>query len=256
MIETIDYSPAPQLMHDRTVLITGAGDGIGRAVSLALAHQGATVVLLGRTGDKLAKVSDEIVSSGAPQPAILEADLEKLTWDEYLALAEALKNEFGRLDGLLHNASILGDRAPIEHYDPMTWHRVMHVNVGAAFLLTRATLDLLKQSPDPAILFTSSGVGRSGRAFWGAYAVSKFATEGFMQVLADEMTGMRINCINPGPTRTSMRAAAFPGEDPKNPAEPETLVNAYLYLLGPDSAGISGRSFDAQGAGAAKPQQR
>lgn len=256
MIETIDYSPSPQLMQQRTILVTGAGDGIGRAVSRALADHGATVILLGRTGSKLEKVSDEIVASGAPQPAILEADLEKLTWDDYLALAETLKTEFGQLDGVLHNAGILGDRAPIEHYDPMTWHRVMHVNVGAAFLLTRALLDLLKESSDPAIVFTSSGVGRTGRAFWGAYAVSKFATEGFMQVLADEMTGMRINCINPGATRTSMRAAAYPGEDPKKPADPESLVNAYLYLLGPASAGISGRSFDAQAAGASKPQQR
>ncbi|MDH3647862.1 MAG: YciK family oxidoreductase [Gammaproteobacteria bacterium] len=248
-IETINYEPPENVMRDRVVLVTGAGGGVGRAVSRALAQYGATVILFGRTKTKLETLNDEIVAAGAvSQPAILEADLEHLTWDDYLALAETLENEYGRLDGLLHNASILGDRSPIEHFDPMTWHRVMHINLSAPFLMTRALLPLLKKAVDPSLVFTSSSVGRIGRAFWGAYAVSKFGTEGLMQVLADETSDadLRINCINPGATKTPMRTAAYPGEDPMIPATPESLVSNYLYLLGPASHGISGRTFNAQ----------
>lgn len=253
-IETIDYTPPESLMSGRVVLVTGAGSGIGRVVAMALAQHGATVVLLGRSRNKLEAVNDQIVAAGSAKPAIIEADLEKLTWDDYLSLASTLDTEFGRLDGLLHNAAVLGDRSPIEHYDTMTWHRVMHVNSSAQFLMTRALLPLMKKAEDPAILFTSSSVGRTGKAYWGAYAVSKFATEGLMQVLADEMQELRANCINPGATRTAMRAAAFPGGDPGAPAEPASLVSSYLYLLGPDSRGITGRSFDAQPV--ARPAER
>ncbi|NNF66275.1 MAG: YciK family oxidoreductase [Gammaproteobacteria bacterium] len=249
-IEYIDYEPPSGIMNDRVVMVTGAGAGIGRAVAIALAKYGATVLLMGRTKAGLESVHDEILSENAPRPAILEADLERLTWDDYVAMAKMLEEEFGRLDGLLHNASILGDRSPIEHYDPMTWHRVMHINLGAQFLMTRALLPVLKSASDPSLLLTSSSVGRTGKAYWGAYAVSKFGTEGLMQVLSDEMEAdqLRVNCINPGATKTAMRTAAFPGGDPKNPPPPETLVNNYLYLLGPASKGISGRTFDAQGS--------
>ena len=256
MIDSIHYEPGSAVMDERIVLVTGAGSGIGRAVSLALAQFGAKVVLFGRTRSSLETLSDKIVAMGAPQPSILHADLEKLTWDDYLSMATTLDEEFGRLDGLLHNAGILGDRSPIEHYDPMTWHRVMHVNLSAPFLMTRALLPLLKKSQDPALLFTSSGVGRTGRAFWGAYAVSKFGTEGLMQVLADELGDVRVNCINPGPTKTAMRTAAYPAEDPKKPAEPASLASAYLYLLGPDSHGITGQTFDAQSSDTSIPAQR
>lgn len=245
-IQNIDYTPPENIMAGRTILVTGAGGGIGRAVSTALAQYGATVILSGRNKTRLETVYDEIVANGSSKPAIIEADLEKLTWDDYLSMATMLAEEYGCLDGLLHNAAMLGDRSPIEFYDTMTWHRVMHVNVSAQFLMTRALLPVIKRSDDPAILLTSSSVGRTGRAFWGAYAVSKFATEGLMQVLADESKDIRINCINPGATKTSMRNAAFPGGDPADPAEPETIVAGYLYLLGPDSKGISGQTFDAQ----------
>ena len=159
-----------------------------------------------------------------------------------------MQEEFGRLDGLVHNASILGDRFSIEQYDAVTWQRVMHVNVTAAFALTQVMLPLLKASDDASVVFTSSGVGRVGKAHWGAYAASKFATEGLSQVLADEHrhSHLRSNCINPGGTRTGMRLAAYPAEDRDALKTPEEILAAYIYLLGPDSAGFTGQSIDAQ----------
>ncbi len=251
MIETIDYTPRPQVMDGRIVLVTGATSGIGRSVAIGLAEQGASVVLLGRSREKLASACEAIESGPGPAPMGVEADFEKMRWDDHLKLAADLNERFGRLDGLLHNAALLGERAPLAHYDPMTWHRVMHVNVSAAFLLTRALLPVLRKSDDAAMVFTSSSVGRKGKAYWGAYAVSKFATEGLMQVLAEEMdnTNVRVNALNPGKTRTKMRATAYPGEDPASVPTPESHLASYLYLLGPASRGVNGKTFDVQAPG-------
>jgi NAD(P)-dependent dehydrogenase (short-subunit alcohol dehydrogenase family) len=160
-----------------------------------------------------------------------------------------IENEFGRLDGLLHNASILGPRTPLEQLSGDNFMRVMHVNVNAMFMLSSTLLPLLKLSEDASVAFTSSSVGRKGRAYWGAYAVSKFATEGLMQVMADELDGIanvRANSINPGATRTAMRAQAYPGENPATRPLPEEIMPLYLYLMGPDSKGVNGQAFDAQ----------
>ena len=178
-------------------------------------------------------------------------DLEKALASDYDQLADAVSKRFGRLDGLLHNAGLLGTLSPIEHYDVPTWCRVMHVNVTAAFALTQVLLPALKQSPDASVLFTSSSVGRRGRAYWGAYAVSKAATEGFMQVLAAEVeniTSIRVNSLNPGRVRTMMRRQAYPAEDINTVPMPETVIAPYVALLGPASRGITGRMFDAQPA--------
>lgn len=243
------YVPAPGSHRDRVVLVTGAGDGIGRALSRALAAQGATVVLLGRTQRKLEAVYDEIVAAGHAQPALMPFNLETATAVEYDALHDALAAEFGRLDGLAHVAAILGHRSPIEHYDVPTWCRVLHVNLTAAFVLTRITLPLLRQSTDASVVFTSSGEGRRGGAYWGAYAVSKWGTEGLMQVLAHELAGttrIRANSVDPGPVRTRMRLEAFPAEDNAALAAPEAVTPPYLYLLGPDSTGVNGAALDCQ----------
>ncbi len=248
-IEPRSYVPASASHAGRVVLVTGAGDGIGRAVALALAAQGASVALLGKTHRKLEATYDAIVAAGGPQPALLPFNLETAGAPEYDALHTALDREFGRLDGLAHIAGILGTRSPIEHYDVPTWCRVLHVNLTAAFILTQVTWPLLKRSDDASVVFTSSGVGRRGRAYWGAYAVSKFGTEGLMQVIAHEVEGtaaIRCNCVNPGPVKTGLRLQAYPAEDRSLLRESAEVTAAYLYLLGPDSSGVSGQSFDCQ----------
>ena len=243
------YESRPGLLADRIILVTGAGDGIGRTAAKALATHGATVVLSGRTLSKLERVYDEIEANGDPQPALVPVDFSLAGRHEYEQLANTIESEFGRLDGILHNASLLGDITPLEMYDPETWDTVMKVNLRAPFLLTQALLPLLKQSPDASVVFTTSSVGRRARAFWGAYAISKSGIEGLSQMLADELmniSNIRVNCINPGATRTSMRAAAYPGEDPESLKMPEEIMPLYLYLMGPDSKGITGQSLDAQ----------
>ena len=244
------HAPAPQEFAGRVVMVTGAGSGIGRAVSLSLAQAGAQVILLGRTVKKLEAVHAEIGKLGAPEASIVPLDLEKALAADYEAVAAAIEQRYGRLDGLLHNAALLGTLTPIEQYEVPLFMRVMHVNVTAAFVLTQYLLPLLKKSGDAAVLFTSSGVGARGRAYWGAYAVSKFAVEGLTQVLAPELestSNVRVNIIDPGKVRTAMRRAAYPSEDQQTLPTPESLTAPYLALLGPASKGITGGRFPAQG---------
>lgn len=241
-----NYLPRANLLQGRVILVSGAGAGIGAEAARTCARFGATVVLVGRTQKKLEAVYDAIVAAGGPQPAIFVMDFAKAQGDDYQNLHDGLEQEFGRLDGLLNNASVLGARSPIEHHDIKTWLETIHINLNAPFILTKTLLPLLHKSADASIVFTSSGVGRKGKAFWGAYAVSKFGTEGLMQTLADELTNIRVNCINPGATRTAMRKAAYPGEDPNRLKTPADIMAPYLYLLGPDSKGLTGRSIDCQ----------
>jgi len=248
-VDPRDYAYPHDILRERIILVTGASDGIGKALALHAASRGAQVILHGRNSAKLEKVYDEIEAlDGAPRPSIAVMDLASANAESYMTLAQSLGDEFGRLDGLVHNAGILGERYSIEQYDAVLWQTVMHVNVTAVFAMTQVLLPLLHAAPDPSVVFTSSGVGRTGKAFWGAYAVSKFAIEGFSQVLADEHRHgkLRANCVNPGPTRTRMRQAAYPAEDRDALKRPEEILAPYVYLLGPDSAGITGGSFDAQ----------
>jgi NAD(P)-dependent dehydrogenase (short-subunit alcohol dehydrogenase family) len=243
------HQPRADELRGRVIAITGAGDGIGRAVAIACAGAGAEVVLLGRTVRKLEAACDAIEASGASHPVIAPLDLERAVAADYDAVAAAIEQRFGRLDGLLHNAGLLGDLSPIEHYDVPLWCRVMHVNVTAAFALTQVLLPALRASPDASVLFTSSSVGRRGRAYWGAYAASKAAVEGLAEVLADECAGtthVRVNTINPGGTRTAMRRRAYPSEAPDGVPPPESITVPYVCLLGPASRGVTGRRFDAQ----------
>lgn len=244
-----NYTPAPNLLRDKIIVVTGAGDGIGRVAAKSFAQHGATVVLLGRTMAKLEKVYDEIEADGGPKPAIFPINLEGAAEKDYIDLSDALNEEFGRVDGLLHNASELGERTPIANYAPDAWQRVMQVNVNAPFFLTQALLPLLEQADQASIVFTSSGVAFQGRAFWGAYAASKAAQENLMQTLADELDGtgnIRANSINPGATRTRMRASAYPAENPATLPTPEEHMPLYLYVMGSDSAAINGQSFSAK----------
>ncbi len=243
------YQPQSDSLQGRIILMTGASDGLGRATAELAAACGATLILLGRSAKKLEVVADAIEAAGHTSPRLHAMDFSTAVWNDYLALAHTLADEFGHLDGLLNNAGILGDRAPLLHYDAMTWQKVMTVNLTAPFLLTRACLGLLGQSQGASVVFVSSGVGRKGYAHWGAYAVSKFGIEGLSQVLAEETadnTHIRVNALNPGAVRTGMRQAAYPAEDPNRLPAPADIAPAFVWLLGPDSASHTGKSFDAQ----------
>jgi len=244
-----DYTARPDLLAGRIILVTGAGRGIGAAAARAYAAHGATVLLLGKTEANLIEVYDQIEAAGHPQPVVIPFNLETAEPHHYGELAALIETQFGRLDGLLNNASIIGPRTPLDQLSGEHFMRVMHINVNATFLLTSTLLPLLRLSSDASIAFTSSSVGRKGRAHWGAYGVSKFATEGLMQTLADELEGVapiRSNSINPGATRTAMRALAYPAENPQDNPAPEDIMPVYLYLMGPDSAGVNGQAFNAQ----------
>ncbi|AML58411.1 hypothetical protein AXX16_2714 [Serratia rubidaea] len=242
------YNPKHDLLDQRIILVTGAGDGIGREAALTYARFGAQLVLLGRTESKLLAVRDEIAAQGGAPALTVTLDLLHATQEQCRQVAADLADKLPRLDGVLHNAGLLGDIVPMAEIDMVMWHNVMQVNVNATFMLTQALLPLLLKSPAGSLIFTTSSVGRMGRASWGAYAVSKFATEGMMQVLAEEYKSrhLRVNCINPGGTRTSMRASAFPHEDKNKLKTPADIMPLYLYLMGDDSRRKTGMSFDAQ----------
>ncbi len=250
------YRPCADILENRIILVTGAGDGLGRVAALTYAHFGATVILLGRTIRKLEATYDDIIAAQRAQPAIFPMDLAGATPKDYRDMAERIEENFGRLDGLLLNAGILGGLSPIEHYDPRDWLTVMQVNVNSPVFMVQACLPLLRNSDNASVLFTTSKVGRNGRAHWGAYAASKFATEGVTQVLSQELetTSIRVNCLNPGPVRTRMRADAYPAEDPLSLPTPEEVMGAYLYLMDPTTTPVQGQSVDAwRGRQAARP---
>ncbi|MDE1331168.1 YciK family oxidoreductase [Vibrio aestuarianus] len=244
----MDYSVSADALKDKVILITGSGDGIGKQAAISYAAHGATVILLGRTVKKLEQTYDEIEAAGYPLPAIVPLDMKGATKQHYLDMVDTIEEQFGRLDGVLHNAGMLGVISPFDQIGEDSYDEVMQVNVKAQFLLTQAVLPLLHKSEDARIVFTSSTVGHSGRAFWGTYAISKFATEGMMQVLADELsnTHIRVNAINPGGTRTGMRAKAFPAEDADLLKTPKDIMPLYVYLMAAEGKEISGQCIDAQ----------
>lgn len=242
------YQPQLDLLQKRIILVTGASDGIGREAALTYSRHGASVILFGRNDDKLRAVAQEIDHAGGIPARWYTLDLLTCTPQSCQQIAQQIRLHYPRLDGVLHNAGLLGDVVPIMEQDPEIWQQVMQVNVNGTFMLTQALLPLLLQSESASLIFTSSSVGREGRANWGAYAVSKFATEGMMQVLAEEYKSqhLRVNCINPGGTRTGMRASAFPTEDPQKLKTPADIMPLYLWLMGDDSRRKTGMTFDAQ----------
>ena len=243
-----DYRPSRDLLSGRVILVSGAGDGLGRAAALAYARHGATLILVGRTQKKLEAVYDEILAEQLATPLLMPLDLAKAGLREFELIAAAIEREFGRLDGLLHSAATLGTLTPLALYDLDTWQRVMQVNFNAAYLLTRACLGVLERSADASVIFTTSEMARQGRAYWGAYAAAGAALENLAQVWADELSTnspIRMNTLDPGAVRTALRARAYPGENPLSLPLPEEVMSLYLYLMGPDSQGTSGQALRA-----------
>jgi len=230
---------SPHSLAGRVILITGASSGIGRAVAKAYAAHGATVVLLARTIKKLESLYDEIIAAGSPIPAIYPLNLATATPTDYENLNQDLSKHFGRLDGLLLNAATIGSLTPLEHYPIEQWYQVMQVNLNSHFLLIQALLPLLKASKDAKILFTLANEGLKGKAYWGAYGVSKFATQGLMQILADELethSSIRVNAINPVCVQTPLRKAAYPADrSAEHLPKPEDLLVHYLSLMAPNN---------------------
>ncbi len=244
-----NYQPTPDCLKGKNILVTGAGDGIGRSAALSFAKYGATVLLLGKTASKLEAVYDEIQSAGGAEPAMLPLNLESANYTELQQIAILIEREVGQLDGVLHNAAVLGQLTPLEMYDPITFEKVMKVNFSATFMLTQTLFPLLQAAPTASVIFTSSGVGSRPRAFWGAYALSKQAVEGMSDIFTQETqktTQLRFNCLNPGATRTQMRATAYPSENPNTIATPEDLMNAYVALMADDSRAVKGQVIDLQ----------
>jgi NAD(P)-dependent dehydrogenase (short-subunit alcohol dehydrogenase family) len=243
------FTPDADLLAGRVILITGASGGLGRALAVECARAGASVILSGRNGAKLERVYDEIETMGAPQPAIAMLDLAVATAVDYDNLAKTIDAEFGKLDGVVHAAGLLGDRTPLEQYDVPTWCKVLHVNLTAPFILTQVLLPTLRKSADASVIFVSSGVVKNQRPFWGAYAVAKSGLESVRSMFSQELDGepnIRVNSVNPGRMRTAMRAAAYPAEDPNTVPTPASLSGTFLYLLSARSRGIDGQYIEAQ----------
>lgn len=243
-----EYSYAKDCLNNKIILVVGAGDGIGKQAAVTYASLGATVILLGRTVKKLEATYDEIINQGFPEPAIIPLDLKGASKQNYVDMTATIINQFGRLDGALLNASILGELTPFTHIHQQVWDDVMQVNLNAQFLLSQALVPAMATNESASLVFTTSGVGNKGRAYWGAYSISKFATEGMMQVIADEYsnTGLRVNAINPGATDTKMRNTAYPGEDKAALATAEDIMPLYVYLMSDDSKNKNGQRLNAQ----------
>jgi len=230
-----DHSPDKQTFTDKIILLTGAANGIGRAVTLALAEHGATVLMLDKKARYLEKLFDQICDRGWAEPIILPIDLMEITPESATTVAQAVQDDFGRLDGLLHNAAELGSPSPMDQYDMQYWNAVMQTNLHAPYLLTRALLPLLKQEYHTNILFTSADVGREPLAYWGAYSIAYAGIEAQMTIWAEELenvSNIKVNSIDPGPVRTSLRRRSHPGESQETLASPQSITPAYLQLLG------------------------
>lgn len=250
------FAPAPDSLSGRVILVTGASGGVGSATARACMEAGAEVVLCGRDPKRLDPVYDELVAhggsipGGAPEPTLLYLDQLGATLDDYAQVAAAIDASFGRLDGLVHAAAHLGELATFTSYGPAEWAKVMQVNVNAVFLMTQALMRALHCAKDPSVVFVSDPVGRQARAYWGAYAVSKFALEGMMQVLAHELDTLgtaRANSWAPGPLRTRLRADAYPGEMPESQPDPATVVDDLVFLLSGEAQGINGKALSSRG---------
>ena len=230
---------------DKIVLVTGANRGFGLAITMDLARAGATVIMLGRDLGSLEYAYDAVVDAGLTEPILYPLDLEGATPENYQELQDNILSQFGKLDGVVHNASILGAQMPIEQYDIKLWYSTLQINLSAPFMLTQFLIPALSKSNDARVIFMSSTVGREARAYWGAYSVSKFGIEGFAKTLSEELekTHISVNTVNPGKMRTEMRRTAYPAEDSSKVPLPEEKSQAIVYLLSSLSPKINGEQL-------------
>jgi NAD(P)-dependent dehydrogenase (short-subunit alcohol dehydrogenase family) len=241
------YHPPSDVLRNRVILVTGASRGVGRVAALTFARHAATVILHGRDLAALEQVYDGIEVAGGPQPTILPLDLASATTRDYEVLARAIESQLHRLDGILHNASHLVALTALENQSLEDWLLQLRVNLAAPAAITRACAHLLRASPDASVVYTGETHGVKPAAFWGAYAVAKAGLLGLSRIQAQEWEGrdnLRVNSVVPGPVDSPLRKQTHPGESPSTRTAPESLMPAYLYLLGPDSRGVSGRVFD------------
>jgi NAD(P)-dependent dehydrogenase (short-subunit alcohol dehydrogenase family) len=253
MTSATTLPPAEQLLQTslegRVVLITGATGGVGKALALACAHAGATVVLHGRVVRKLEALYDEILGAKLPEPVILPLDLARAEAADFANVANALDAQLGRLDALIHTAALLGSLGPLEHQSFDNWVALLRVNVAAPMGLTRIVMPLLMRAPDASVTFTLDSRGQEPRAYWGGYAVTKAAIAALARELADEWehrANLRVNAIVPGPIRSPLRGQSHPGEDPSSLPLPESLVPLYRHLIAGQSKAASDALIDAQ----------
>jgi NAD(P)-dependent dehydrogenase (short-subunit alcohol dehydrogenase family) len=226
-------------LQGRVIAVTGANGAIGQALSVAAAKLGAQLILIGRNVQAL-----ESVHAACGESVIAPLNFERAVAQDYDQLAAAVTSRFGRLDGLVHCAAQLGTLSPLADYDVPTWCRVLHVNVTAAFALTQVLLPALNASSDASVIFSDCAMGRTPAAFWGAYAVSKAAVGNLARVLADEYASdgrLRVNTIDPGPTRSALRRAAFPAENLHAARAAESAIAPYLWLLSSEARGVTGQ---------------
>lgn len=236
------------MLADKLILLTGASRGIGRAVAKALAAQGASVILLSRTIKDLESLYDEIVQAGHPKPNICPFNLCSATPEDYDDLRRNIYSTYGRLDGLIHNAGILGALTPLEHFNIQTWYQVLQVNLNSTLILTQATLPLLKNSANGSIIFTSTELNTAAKANWGAYAVASAGCQTMMQMLASEcenLTKIRVNAVKPYKIKTALRAEAYPAEQHEDLCLPEDITSLYVYLMSDRSKHLNGRTITA-----------
>ena len=244
-----NYQAQQDALKEKVILISGGGSGIGKSAGLIFAEHGADLILVGKNPEHLESTYQEFLDKNLKPPLLHIMDFEKSNENDFQEINAVIEKEFGKLDGLLNNAGILGDKTPLENYKIDVWKKVFDINVHASFLLTKSLLPVLKAAENSSIIFTSSGVGKRGKAYWGAYSLTKFATESMMQIFSEELentSNVRVNSIDPGRVRTKMRAAAYPAEDPLSLVDAKDIMNAYLYLMSNDSLETKGESISAQ----------